>query len=297
MKTEEKRAFLFPGQGTIPKQIATSHPIGRDLYAYTEQCGLPLREWIDDRDLDRLRQTDAAQPAILVDSIVKCMTLQDKGITPAAVAGHSLGEYAALVACGVLEPLDALRVIMERGKLMGRVTGGGMAAIVKLPAKQVSDICNDLDVEISVANINGPMQVVLSGTDEALLHAMDACEDAGGRAIRLNVSGPFHSPLMAEAEAGLIPMIDGLRFRAPASPFISGVSGREEKDPSTIKWLLLAQITACVQWVRVIESLVQMRIDSAIEVGPGKVLTGLGVRIAKEIEFYSFQEGADGAIR
>lgn len=296
MNTQEQRVFLFPGQGTIPDTVACSHPIGRELYTLAEQSGLPLREWIEDGDNGRLRQTDAAQPAIFIDSIVKYMALRESGMLPIAVAGHSLGEYGALVACGVLDPLQALRVIIDRGRLMGMVDGGGMAAIVKLPAEQVSDLCDRLDVEISVANINGPMQVVISGSEDALAQAMSACEGAGGRAIKLNVSGPFHSPLMANAEAKLAPTIDGLCFRTPSIPFVSSVSGHEERDPLAIKQLLLTQITACVQWVSVIESLVQMKIDAAVEVGPGKVLTGLGVRITKEIEFSALKEVSDGAI-
>jgi len=296
VNANEQRVFLFPGQGTIPDAVACSHPIGCDLYALAEQSGLPLREWIANGDNDRLRQTDAAQPAIFIDSIVKYMALRESGMLPMAVAGHSLGEYGALVAGGVLDPLEALRVIIERGRLMGLVEGGGMAAIVKLPAEQVSDLCDRLDVEISVANINGPMQVVISGNDDALAQAMSACEGAGGRAIKLNVSGPFHSPLMAGAEAALEPMIEELCFRAPSVPFVSSVSGHEERDPLEIKELLLTQITACVQWVSVIESLVQMNIDAAVEVGAGRVLTGLGARITKEIEFSALKEVSDGAI-
>lgn len=171
-----------------------------------------------------------------------------------------------------------------------------MAAILKLPHARVRALCELVGDGVNVANINGPTQVVISGVDEALARAMTACEEEGGRAIRLQVSGPFHSPMLAPAQADLAPVIEALPFDSPNTTYVSSVSGRVEDDPAVIKSLLLTQITACVQWVDTIESLVRMGVERAIEVGPGKVLTNLGKRITDQIEFITFEEAADGTV-
>jgi [acyl-carrier-protein] S-malonyltransferase len=254
-----------------------------------------LRKWIEEGDLDRLSQTDAAQPLILIDSLVKERVLRERGIVPTIVAGHSLGEYAALVSAGVLRPEEALTVVIERGRLMAGVSGG-MAAIIKLPLDRVREICEESGPGVSVANVNGPTQVVISGNEKTLLSAMAAAEQAGGRAIRLRVSGPFHSSLMEGAQDDLAPMIESLPFCAPTIPVVSSVSGKVEPDPMRLKHLLLTQITACVSWVDVMETLIQEGITCAVEVGPGKTLVGLGRRMTSKVRFVTFEEAINGAV-
>ena len=294
---QKKIAFLFPGQGTVPSSPPVDGRRGERLLALAEQAGIPILDMLQNGDHDRLVRTENAQPAIFIDSLSKEEALRSRGIVPAAVAGHSLGEYAALVSSGVIpSPEDALAVVIDRGRLMGRVHGGGMAAILKLPLAKVEQICDEIDGAVNVANINGPTQIVISGDLESLQAAMDACQDAGGRVIKLDVSGPFHTPLLAAAQAALAPSIERLEFLAANIPFVSSVSGRMESDPTTIRSLLLTQITACVQWVSTIESLVKLGIDVAIEVGPGKVLTNMGRRITDRIEFVTFKEAIDGAV-
>lgn len=294
---QKKIAFLFPGQGTVPSSPPVDGRRGERLLALAEQAGIPILSMLQNGDHDRLVRTENAQPAIFIDSLSKEEALRSRGIVPAAVAGHSLGEYAALVSSGVIpSPEDALAVVIDRGRLMGRVHGGGMAAILKLPLAKVEQICDGIDGAVNVANINGPTQIVISGDLESLQAAMDACQDAGGRVIKLDVSGPFHTPLLATAQAALAPSIERLEFLAANIPFVSSVSGRMESDPTTIRSLLLTQITACVQWVSTIESLVRLGIDVAIEVGPGKVLTNMGRRITDRIEFVTFKEAIDGAV-
>jgi len=294
---QKKIAFLFPGQGTVPSSPPVDGRRGERLLALAEQAGIPILSMLQNGDHDRLVRTENAQPAIFIDSLSKEEALRSRGIVPAAVAGHSLGEYAALVSSGVIpSPEDALAVVIDRGRLMGRVHGGGMAAILKLPLAKVEQICDGIDGAVNVANINGPTQIVISGDLESLQAAMDACQDAGGRVIKLDVSGPFHTPLLATAQAALAPSIERLEFLAANIPFVSSVSGRMESDPTTIRSLLLTQITACVQWVSTIESLVKLGIDVAIEVGPGKVLTNMGRRITDRIEFVTFKEAIDGAV-
>ncbi|MCD6135600.1 ACP S-malonyltransferase [Candidatus Bipolaricaulota bacterium] len=294
---QKKIAFLFPGQGTVPSSPPVDGRRGERLLALAEQAGIPILSMLQNGDHDRLVRTENAQPAIFIDSLSKEEALRSRGIVPAAVAGHSLGEYAALVSSGVIpSPEDALAVVIDRGRLMGRVHGGGMAAILKLPLAKVEEICDGIDGAVNVANINGPTQIVISGDLEYLQAAMDACQDAGGRVIKLDVSGPFHTPLLAAAQVALAPSIERLEFLAANIPFVSSVSGRMESDPTTIRSLLLTQITACVQWVSTIESLVKLGIDVAIEVGPGKVLTNMGRRITDRIEFVTFKEAIDGAV-
>jgi len=294
---QKKIAFLFPGQGTVPSSPPVDGRHSERLLALAEQAGIPILSMLKNGDHDRLVHTENAQPAIFIDSLSKEEALRSRGIVPAAVAGHSLGEYAALVSSGVIpSPEDALAVVIDRGRLMGRVHGGGMAAILKLPLAKVEQICDEIDGAVNVANINGPTQIVISGDLESLQAAMDACQDAGGRVIKLDVSGPFHTPLLAAAQAALAPSIERLEFLAANTPFVSSVSGRMESDPTTIRSLLLTQITACVQWVSTIESLVKLGIDVAIEVGPGKVLTNMGRRITDRIEFVTFKEAIDGAV-
>ena len=292
-----KIAFLFPGQGTVPRSLPQDGQRSVQLLAQTERAGIPIARMLRNGDHDVLLRTENAQPAIFIDSLSKDETLRSRGIIPTAVAGHSLGEYAALVSSGVISsPEDALEVVMARGRLMGRVHGGGMAAILKLPLERVEKICNEIGGGVNVANINGPTQTVISGNLVSLQRAMDACQEAGGRVIKLDVSGPFHTPLLAEAQADLAPSIEHLEFSAPNISFVSSVSGRVESDPSAIRSLLLTQITACVQWVSTVESLVRLDVDVAIEVGPGKVLTNMGRRITDRIEFITFEEALDGAV-
>jgi len=294
---QNKIAFLFPGQGTLPSSLPVDGRRGERLLALTEQAGIPIAGMLKNGDRDGLVRTENAQPAIFIDSLSKEEALRSRGIVPAAVAGHSLGEYAALVSSGVIPSAeDALAVVIDRGRLMGRVHGGGMAAILKLPLAEVEEICDGIDGAVNVANINGPTQIVISGDLESLQAAMDACQDAGGRVIKLDVSGPFHTPLLAAAQVALAPSIERLEFLTANIPFVSSVSGRMESDPSTIRSLLLTQITACVQWVSTVESLVKLGVDVAIEVGPGKVLTNMGRRITDKIEFVTFKEAIDGAI-
>jgi len=291
----EKTAFLFPGQGTLPRRLPTGSSVADRLLPLAAARGLPLRDWIGGGRADLLEETRAAQPAILVASLAEEERLRSAGVRPAIVAGHSLGEYAAAVSAGLLAPEEAFAVVLERGRLMADVRGG-MLAVVKLTLPSVEAILRDVGPAVAVANVNGPAQVVVSGEVEALERVAVRVAEAGGRAIALRVSGPFHSPLMAQAQAGLAPLISALRPRLPAVPLVSSVSGRAETDPDRWKALLLTQITACVRWVDAVQALVAAGVTRAIEVGPGDVLIGLGRRITSEIEFRTVEEVLDGGV-
>lgn len=282
-----KIAFLFPGQGRIPEALPSNSDRFSHLLDLADNAGLPLQSWIQSGNIDRLAQTDAAQPALFLDSISREQLLRDAGWSPMYVAGHSLGEYAALVSAGVLKDSDAMRAVIERGRLMNGVDGT-MAAILKLDLESVVRLCSD--TAAVVANHNAPTQIIVSGPNAAVEIVMQRAEAAGGRSLPLNVSGPFHSPLMAPAQDTLSFLLQTLSFEEPTILVISGVSGRAEIEATALKQLLLQQITSIVHWVDVASELDKLGVDTAIEVGSGDVLTRLGNRSKSSIRFLTFEE-------
>ena len=293
MKSHDKIAFLFPGQGQLPSGLPPTSVIADYLLRLAESNGLPLQKLLQTEDHTPLSRTEYAQPVILIDSLAKAEALRAKGITPDIVAGHSLGEYAALVTAEAIAPKEALKVIIERGRLMSEVNGA-MAAVVKFPAEETVKICESFAPNVVVANYNGPAQTVISGAKSAVNRAMKTFEDAGANVIPLAVTGPFHSPFMNKAQAALASAIEALVFRRPSIPIISSVSGQQEEEPAMLKRLLLTQITSSVRWLSVVQSLVEEKVTVAVEAGPGKVLTGLGKRITSKIDFLSFEEAENG---
>jgi len=280
-------AFLFPGQGRIPEALPSNIGQFSHLLSLSRDAGLLLEDWIASGQTDRLALTDAAQPALLLDSLSRERLLGSAGWRPDCVAGHSLGEYAALVSAGVLDSSDAMRAVIERGRLMNQVRGT-MAAILKLDLEIVAQLCSE--TEAVVANHNALTQIIISGPDEAVQDVMLRAEAAGARSIPLNVSGPFHSPLMQPAQRTLSGLLQTLDFAAPTIPVISGVSGCAVSEAKALKELLCRQITAIVRWVDVSSELERLEVDTAVEVGSGDVLTRLGRRSDSSIRFLTFEE-------
>lgn len=280
-------AFLFPGQGRIPEALPSNSARFTHLLTLAHTADLPLKDWFQSGHVDRLTQTDAAQPALLFDSLCREELLRDAGWCPSCVAGHSLGEYAALVSAGVLAGADAMTAVIERGRLM-KEADGTMAAILKLDLTTVTELC--VDTEAVVANHNAETQVIVSGPSDAVETVMQRAETAGGRSLPLNVSGPFHSPLMLPAQQSLLQLLKQLEFAQPKLSIISGVSGSLETDASSLRQLLSRQITSPVLWVDVARELDRLGIEIAIEVGAGDVLTRLGRRSRSTIRFLTFEE-------
>ncbi len=286
-----KTAFLFPGQGS---QYAG---MGQDLFEHFPEArarfeaadtvlGFSITEMMFDTESDeapgRLKQTDITQPALYVHSLAAAAILDKQGIEPAMAAGHSLGEYSALAAVGALSFEDGLRVVRLRGELMAdadEARPGTMAAVLGLDDDAVQAVCQDVSAQGSLvqpANFNAPGQVVISGEVEAIHQAMDLAKARGARRVLpLPVGGAFHSPLMERARAGLAEALTTLTIRAPRCPVYLNVTATPTTDPETIRARLLDQLTAPVRWA---QTLRRMRDDGAtrfVEVGAGKVLTGL----------------------
>ncbi|MBE0415269.1 MAG: ACP S-malonyltransferase [Dehalococcoidia bacterium] len=287
-------AYVFPGQGS--QRVG----MGRDLYGAFAQArevfeeaddalGFSLSRLCFEGPERELAQTVNAQPAILTVSIACLKSVAEVAgglICPVFMAGHSLGEYTALVAAQVLDFKDAVRLTRQRGKLMqeaGERVPGGMAAIIALDEVSMEAICEETGAQI--ANINSPGQIVISGTKPALVRAMDLARAMGARHIMpLKVSGAFHSPLMQPAAEGMAQALSQLSFRDPNVPIVVNSTAHPVTTANEIKDELVRQLSSCVQWQKSVEYMVDAGVSTFIEIGPGQVLSGLIKRIDKEAQ-------------
>ncbi len=312
-------AFLFPGQGSqhvgMGKDLFDAHPAARARFEEADEIlGFGLSKLMfgsgDSEAAEAaLKRTDITQPALLVHSLAALAILSERAMKPDMVAGHSLGEYSALTAAGALSFTDGVRIARERGRLMAGVGDrrpGSMAAVIGLDAEVIEAACADASSNgrgvAQPANYNAPDQIVISGDEAAVDAAMKLITERGARRVlRLPVGGAFHSPLMEDARAGLATALDALEIRTPRCPVYLNVTGGPATDPDEIRRRLLQQLTAPVRWAQTLQ---QMHTDGAgrfVEVGTGKVLTGLVrktlgriVETAQAGKAEDFQQNAGG---
>ena len=277
------------------KALADAFPICRDTFAEADEAlGEPLSRLIFDGPEDRLMLTENTQPAILAVSTAACRLLESHGLTPAYVAGHSVGEYSANVAAGTFTFADALRIVRRRGRYMQEavpVGEGAMAAILGLDADKVAQACAESaggDV-VSPANLNGAGQVVIAGASDAVRRAGERAKALGARrVIPLPVSAPFHCAMMKSAEDRLAPELRALSIRTPRVPIVANVDAEPKRDADAAIEALVQQVSAPVRWEAVVARLASEGVTTYVEVGPGTVLSGLVRKIHREATSVSF---------
>jgi [acyl-carrier-protein] S-malonyltransferase len=279
-------AFLFPGQGSqtmgMGKELADNHPVARRTFEEADEAlGYKLSQLCFEGPEEKLKLTEITQPAILTASVAAWRVLQDKGLKPDFVAGHSLGEYSAHVAAGTLTFADALRTVRNRGKYMQEavpVGVGAMAAVLGMAAEKVCEISHEAaQGEVcQAANINSPEQIVISGHAGAVDRAIKLAHERGAKkAVSLPVSAPFHCALMQPAQDRLAADLGTLGFQNPSCPVISNVDAAVVNSAEASRHALIRQVTGTVRWEPSVRLLIDKGASLFIEVGPGKVLWGL----------------------
>lgn len=277
-----KKAYIFPGQGSqfpgMAKELYQSNEIARQILdRANEVLGFRITDIMFEGTAEDLKQTKVTQPAIFLHSVVLAKCLPD--FCPEMVAGHSLGEFSALVAAGAMDFEEGLRLVAIRAQAMQKAceaVPGTMAAVLALPTETVEEICANIDGTVVAANYNCEGQIVISGEKSAVEEACIKMKEAGAkRALPLQVGGAFHSPLMEPARAELAEGIAKAQFSTPVCPVYQNVTAMPSTDPEEIKANLLAQLTAPVRWTQSVRNMIADGASEFIEVGPGNVLQGL----------------------
>ena len=298
-----KLAFIFPGQGSqragMGKVLAEQFPVARAVFDQADQAlGFPLSTLCFEGPEEELKLTANTQPAILTTSVAAYRVLEEQGIAPDYVAGHSLGEYSALVASGCLSLPEAVVTVRNRGTYMQEAVPAGqgaMAALLGLPLPEVQQVCEQAaqGQVVVPANLNSPGQIVISGHKEAVERAAQAAKDAGAkRAVLLPVSAPFHSSLLQPAAARLESDFQRIRFGGLSIPLVTNVDAEVIETPQAARDALLRQVPAPVRWEESMRKLIELGCDCFIEVGPGKVLAGLLRQIDRSVRALSVEDPA-----
>ncbi|WP_010663225.1 ACP S-malonyltransferase [Marinilabilia salmonicolor] len=277
------KAYVFPGQGAqyvgMGKDVYDNNPMAKELFEKANEIlGFRITDLMFEGTDEDLKQTKVTQPAIFLHSVILSKTLGNE-FQPEMVAGHSLGEFSALVAAGALSFEDGLRLVYQRAMAMQKaceIKPSTMAAIVGLEDSVVEEVCNAIDDVVVAANYNCPGQLVISGTFEGIDKACDLLKEKGAkRALKLPVGGAFHSPLMEPARAELAEAIENTRFDIPVCPVYQNVDAKPQTDPANIKANLVSQLTAPVRWTQTVQNMLADGANHFTEIGPGKVLQGL----------------------
>jgi [acyl-carrier-protein] S-malonyltransferase len=297
-------AYIFPGQGSqhagMGKELADESAIAEQVFRAVDQAlDFSLSGLMFGEDAAALLPTEVAQPAIFTHSLAAFAALRKRHEAgPVMVAGHSLGEYSALVAAGCMELEEAARLVRTRGELMGAAgaqVGGAMAAVVNMDADAVEALVCDAagGKALAVANYNTPGQIVISGDADAVAAARDLAKQRGGKAIPLKVSGAFHSPLMQPAADALRPHLDAAALCDAEVPLVSNVDATPRQDAAGIREALAAQVTGSVRWEQSVRCMIAAGVDTFIELGPGNVLTKMMPRIDGSVRAFSVSTLAD----
>lgn len=297
-------AFLFPGQGSqavgMGKALAEAWPVARQVFEEADEAlGFAISRLCFEGPEDQLRLTENTQPALLTVSIAALRVLEQEGYRPAFVAGHSLGEYSALVAAGSLSFRDAVRLVRNRGRYMQEAVppgAGAMAAVLKPPMDRLEQILAEAaqGEVVAAANFNSPDQVVIAGHAGAVARASEALKNAGAkRVVPLPVSAPFHCPLMKPAQERLKADLDAVEFRDLAVPLVNNVAASLVTKGDEARQGLYLQVPGAVRWTDAMQKLIALGMRRAVEVGAGAVLCGLMKQIAPEVRTAKFGDPAD----
>lgn len=291
-----KKAYVFPGQGSqfpgMGKDLYESNEVAREMFKKADEIlGFSISDIMFNGTAEDLKQTKVTQPAVFLHSVILAKCLAD--FNPDMVAGHSLGEFSALVACGALDFEAALKLVSVRAQAMQKAcetNPGAMAAVINLASEKIEDVCANCNGVVVPANYNSTRQTVISGDKTAVEEACVKMKEAGARrALVLPVGGAFHSPLMESARKELAEYIQTVEFQTPNCPIYQNVTASATTNPSEIKANLLAQLTSPVRWTQTIQNMVNDGASAFVEVGPGTVLQGLVSQIATEVEVSGYQ--------
>ena len=291
-----KIAFIYPGQG------AQKAGMGKDFYAYS-----PLAAEIYDKaseilnidmkalcfeENDLLDQTEYTQAAMVTTCLAMTAVLEEAGLNPDVTAGLSLGEYCAIAAAGGMTVEDAIRLVRKRGILMQNTVPkgeGAMAAVIGAETELIEKCLAPIE-DVSIANYNCPGQIVITGYEAAVAEASEKLKEAGAkRVLPLNVSGPFHSPMMESASKGLTEALEGVGFMELAIPYVTNVTGQYVRDIALTRGLLIQQVASGVRWQQSIEAMIADGVDTFVEIGPGRTLTGFLRKINREVKGYNIR--------
>lgn len=286
------KAYVFPGQGAqyvgMGKDVYDNNSMSRELFEKANEIlGFRITDLMFEGTDEDLRQTKVTQPAIFLHSAILAKTL-DNLFQPQMVAGHSLGEFSALVAAGALSFEDGLKLVSQRALAMQKaceIKPSTMAAIVGLDDATVEEVCESIDDIVVAANYNCPGQLVISGTFEGIDKACGILKEKGAkRALKLSVGGAFHSPLMEPARAELAEAIQKTQFNIPACPIYQNVDAKPQTDPESIKANLVSQLTSPVKWTQTVQNMIADGGNHFTEIGPGKVLQGLIKKVDRNVQ-------------
>lgn len=285
-------AFVFPGQGAqypgMGKDLYEKYPVAKDLFERANSVlGFRITDIMFGGTEEDLRQTKVTQPAVFLHSVI-ITSVMGTSFKPAMVAGHSLGEFSAIVASGALSFDEGLTLVSRRASAMQRaceINPSTMAAILGLDDNIVEEVCAGFGGRVVPANYNSPGQIVISGTNEAVDQAIEILKSRGAkRALKLSVGGAFHSPLMEPAGRELEEAINSAKFSKPSCPVFQNVNALPSSDPGQIKANLVLQLTSPVRWTQTVLNMIKAGADSFVEAGPGNVLQGLIKKISKDVE-------------